>query len=167
MYLHVCLVSACIDIVFACICMYKQEYLPGDMLKDTLGAPWKTGILAKRHASWNRAVVSRREKGQTAEDVRERNNVHNGIRSGHIQQLGPDFRGAGPPSPALPWAVVVHGLDQGALTLHNTPGVCEDTHLKNQVDPAIPAGINRRAEGGTRSSIVGRRRDEKDVVLPQ
>ena len=131
------------------------------------GAPWKTGVLAKRHASWNRAVVSRREKGQTAEDVRERNNVHNGIRSGHIQQLGPNFRGAGPPSPALPWAVVVHGLDQGALTLHNTPGVCEDTHLKNQVDPAIPAGINRRAEGGTRSSIVGRRRDEKDVVLPQ
>jgi hypothetical protein len=143
MYLHVCLVSACIDIVFACICMYKQEYLPGDMLKDTLGAPWKTGILAKRHASWNRAVVSRREKGQTA-----------GIRSGHIQQLGPDFSaGAGPPSPALPWAVVVHGLDQRVLTLHNTPGVCEDTHLKNQVDTAIPAGIiiNRRAEGGTRS----------------
>ena len=37
MYLHVCLVSACIDIVFACICMYKQEYLPGDTLK---GCHW-------------------------------------------------------------------------------------------------------------------------------
>ena len=86
-----------------------------------------------------------------------------------LEQLGPDFRGAGPPSQALPraLAVVVHGLDQGALTLHNTTSVCEDTHLKNQVDPTIPAGINRRAEGGTRSLIVGRRRDEKDVVLPQ
>ena len=77
------------------------------------------------------------------------------------------LRGAGPPCPALPWAVVVHGLNQGALTLHNSPCVCEDTHLENQVDPAIPAVINRRAEGGARSSVVGRRRHEKDVVLPQ
>jgi hypothetical protein len=62
-----------------------------------------------------------------AEDALERNDVHNRSRSGHIQRRGPNFRGAGPPSPALPWVAVVHGLDQGALTLHNTdnmtPGV--------------------------------------------
>ena len=130
-------------------------------------APRKAGVLATRHASGNRSEIPFREKRQTAEDMRERNNIHNWIWRGHIQQLGPDFSRAGPPSPSLPGAVVVKGLDQGALTLHDAPSVCANTHLENQVDPAIPAVINRRAEGGARSSIVGRRRDEEDEVLSQ
>ena len=40
-------------------------------------SPWKTGVLAMQQASRNRAVVPRREKGQTAKDVRERNDVCN------------------------------------------------------------------------------------------
>ena len=93
--------------------------------------------------------------------------VHNRIGRGHVQHLGPDFRGAGPPYPALFGAVVVEGLDQGALTLHDTPSVCSDTHFENKVHPAVPAVINGRAERGTCSVIVGRRRNEEYEVLPQ
>ena len=53
-----------------------------------------------RHTSGNRAIVSRREKGQTAKNMRERNNVHNWSWSRQIQQLGPNLSCAGPPSPA-------------------------------------------------------------------
>ncbi len=66
------------------------------------------------------AIFFHRKKETTAEDVQERNNVHNGEKSRHIQQLGPDFRSVGPPSLALSWAVVVHCLNQGALTLITT-----------------------------------------------
>ena len=45
----------------------------------------------------------------------------------------------GPPHPALSGTVVVHGLDKGALTLEDVPGVGANSHLENQVDPAIPA----------------------------
>jgi hypothetical protein len=74
---------------------------------------------------------------------------------------------AGPPYPALFGAVVVEGLDQGALTLHDTPSVCSDTHFENKVHPAVPAVINGWAERGTCSLIVGRLRNEEYEVLPQ
>ena len=116
----------------------------------------------------NRAVFPRREQGQTAEDVGEQNDIlYYRIGSGHVQHLGPNFCCVGPPSPALPGAVVEKGLDQGALTLHDTPRVRANTHLENQVDPAIPAVIDGWAECCARSSLVGRRRDEEDEVLPQ
>ena len=88
----------------------------------------------------------------------------NGAGAGKYSNLVPIWAVL-PPSPALPGAKVVKGLDQGALTLHDAPSVCAHTHLENQVDPAIPAVINGRAEGGARSLIVGGRRDEEDVVL--
>jgi hypothetical protein len=81
-------------------------------------APRVSGLLVTGHASGNRSIITRREQGQTAEDVRERNHVHNRIGSGHVQHLGPDFRCAGPPNPALGGKVVEEDLDQGALTLH-------------------------------------------------
>jgi hypothetical protein len=82
----------------------KQAFLRPDML-------W--GIVPKCPAG----------RSATAEDVRERNNIHNWIWSGHIQQLGPDFSRAGPPNPSFLGAVVIKGLDQGALTLHDAPSV--------------------------------------------
>ena len=75
--------------------------------------------------------------------------------------------GAGPPSPALFGAVIVESFDQGALTLHDTPSVCLDTHLENKVHTTIPAVINGWVEGGTCSVIVGRRRNEEYEVLPR
>ncbi len=47
-------------------------------------APWKAGVLATLHASGNfgtgdRSEIPRRRKRQTAEDVRDRNNIHNWI----------------------------------------------------------------------------------------
>ena len=68
--------------------------------------------------------------------------VDNGIRRGHVQQLGPDLCGAWIPIPALPGTVVEQGFDQGALTLHDRPCVRANTNLEDQVDPPIPARIN-------------------------
>jgi hypothetical protein len=99
--------------------------------------------------------------------VRQRNDIDNRIRRGHVQQLGSDLCGAWIPIPALPGTVVEQGFDQGALTLHDRPCIRVNTNLEDQVDQAIPARINAWAESGACSMVVLRRRNEEDVVLPQ
>ena len=103
-------------------------------------------VLIRAHVAGNRAEIPCWDQGQAAEDVRQRNDVDNRIRRGHVQQLGPDLCGAWIPIPALPGTVVEQGFDQGALTLHDRPGVrpCvrANTNLEDQVDPPIPGRIN-------------------------
>jgi hypothetical protein len=62
---------------------------------------------------------------------------------------------------------IEQGFDQGALTLHDRPCIRANTNLEDQVDPAIPARSNGWAESGACSTVVLRRRNEEDVVLPQ
>ncbi len=67
--------------------------------------------------------------------------------------------------------VVEQGFNQRARTLHDKPNIrpCvrANTNLEDQVDPPIPARINGSAESGACSTVVQRRRNEEDVVLPQ
>ena len=63
--------------------------------------------------------------------------------------------------------VPAHAHTRACLALHDTPRVCADSHLENQVNPAVPALVNRWAESWQSSAIVGRWRDEEDVVLPR
>ena len=86
-------------------------------------APGIAGVSATGHVAGNRAEIPCWDQGQAAEDVRQRNDIDNGIRRGHVQQLGPDLCGAWIPIPALPGTVVEQGFDQGALTLHDAPSV--------------------------------------------
>ncbi len=75
------------------------------------------------------------------------------------------------PGDAPPATVVEQGFNQRALTLHDRPNIrpCvrANTNLEDQVDPPIPARINGSAESGACSTVVRRRRNEEDVVLPQ
>jgi hypothetical protein len=78
-------------------------------------APGIAGVSATGHVAGNRAEIPCWDQGQAAEDVRQRNDVDNGIRRGHVQQLGPDLCSAWIPIPALAGTVVEQGFDQGAL----------------------------------------------------
>ncbi len=64
-------------------------------------------------------------------------------------------------------AVVVQSLDQSALAFLEETTIGAHSHLEDETDTSVPALIDRRAECGWSSTIVRRRRDEKDVILGQ
>ena len=85
-----------------------------------------------------------------------------------IQKLCANLSCAGPPRFGVcRGAVVVQSLDQGALAFLEATPIGADSHLEDEIDTSVPTLIDRRAECGWSSTIVRRRRDEKDVILGQ
>ncbi len=97
--------------------------------------------------------------------MREGNNIHHRLWGWQVHALGSNLGSAGPRIFRLSLAIIVQGLDKRTLALLDATSVGADPHLENQIDASIPALVDGLTECGKRSSIVRRRRNEKNDVL--
>jgi len=122
-------------------------------------------VLAAVHAPGDGAVVPGWNQRQFTQNMRDGNNIHHRVWGWQVKALSSNLGSARPPGFRPSRAIIEQGLDERTLALLGATIVGADPHLENQIDASIPALINGRVECGKRSTIVGRRRNEKNEVL--
>jgi hypothetical protein len=85
-------------------------------------------VLASMYVTGNGASITSRNKGQLLQNVWQWNNVHNRPRWREIQQLGSNLSRTGPPRFWLGQTVIIHGLNECTLALHQQTSISADSH---------------------------------------